>query len=136
MFYGTLKNTFVGNRPLARLSLGITGIDGQRAALEFVRDDASGDLVASPNYGLALDTPAPTESEINEMYLVENGWVKTEGHPEPPFTHWEDPLTGGYYFFANALTIQEGRDLCAGTPDSAAHFANDETPLGESFGGE
>lgn len=64
MFNGTLKNTFVGNTPLARLSIGITGTDGKRASLEFVRDDASGDLVAQLDEDEATERNEMTETEI------------------------------------------------------------------------
>lgn len=106
MFDGTLKNTFVGNRPLARLSLGITGADGKRAEIQFVRDDATGDLVAQLDEAEAQ--PAPTDSEINEMYLMENEWEKQMLGGVGQV--WEDPIGGGAYLFENALALQELRD--------------------------
>lgn len=123
MFDGTLKNTFVANTPLARLAVGITARDGTRAELNFVRDDATGDLVAQVETqvisGAEVDGSdaqdpfvGPTEDELNEMYLVAHAWQRGGRNQVDGLSDlWEDPLTGGCYFFANALVIQEGRDL-------------------------
>ncbi len=126
MFTGALPNVLVGTqaRPLARLTIGITNANGEHAELKFVRDDATNELVAQ--------TPPPTEQELNEQYLAVSGWEKHTDFNEPPYTRWEDPCTGGNYFLANALVIQEARDM-----DENANFINAETPLGdETFGGE
>jgi hypothetical protein len=53
----------------------------------------------------------PTEDELNELYLTVSGWTKTtlDGINDA----WEDPQSGGCYFFEHALEMQEGRELAA-----------------------
>lgn len=59
---GRMANTMVAGTPLARLRLGITGPDGKRAVIEFVRDEKTTELVAQldPAPALAQETQTST----------------------------------------------------------------------------
>lgn len=113
---GTLKNAFVGDAPLARLTLGITGIDGKRVEMQFVRDEATTDL---------LVVQSPTERELDEQYLCSQDWERQT--LEGIGVVWTDPFSGGNYHFESALAMQNLRDR-------QDMFA--ETPLEALYGGE
>lgn len=132
MFNGTIGNTYVANKPLARLTIGVCGSDGKRAAIEFKRDDATTELVAQvPADEIPAELPPPTTDDLDAHYLTKMDWTMNfvEGLGEL----WSDPIGGGDYTFANALDIQaarDHRDLIA----EALSF--EDTPLAELYGGE
>ncbi len=99
MFNGTLPNTTVAGKPLARLTIGVTAPGGKRDEIKFVRNEET----------QMLDC-APSETELNEHYLEVNGWERSELRGIGIV--WSDPLTGGDYSFASALDIQSARDMC------------------------
>lgn len=90
---------------IARLTIGVTSVSGDRAEINLTRDNGSGRLIVVEPAELV----PPTEKQLNELYLTVKGWTKTT--LDGITAAWEDPLNGGAYFFPNALEIQEGRDL-------------------------
>lgn len=124
MFDGTLCNTTVAGKPLARLTIGVTNAGGQRAAIEFVRNDETGDLVA--------ELPDPTPDELDADYLLKHGWEKQwlDGLGEV----WSDPIGGGDYQFRNALDIQDARECREAL--ELRQVAQCHTPLAERYAGD
>lgn len=146
MFSATLVNATVGqDKPasLARLTIGITNRAGQRAEMVFVRNPhnaaelvtqipqdvlTSAEVDSDDSHG----TEAPTEDEINEEYLVFNGWERFGRDQEDGLSDfWKSPVTGEVFPFAIAMNIQQGRDLI--DPSSSGMFANGETALGDAM---
>lgn len=120
---GSIKNTYVGNSPLARMTIGVTREGGECTVIELVRDPETNDLVVKAD--------PPSEREINELYLTVHGWMPAwiDG-----MDAWTDPATGAAHTFESALCIQESREQGGST--SAGMFANGETALADAFGGE
>ena len=52
------------------------------------------------------DDERPTERELNEIYLLVNGWQPRGAQ----CTYWYDPLSDVVYPFAYAMGIQDARD--------------------------
>lgn len=90
-FNGTLSNPGI-----ARLSIGVTGRDGKRAALEFKAENTAAPLV--------VQGPAQSQSE-DAAALALAGWEK-EG------ALWRDPLSGTLYFAEDADLVLWMRNVC------------------------
>jgi hypothetical protein len=82
-----------------RLHVGVMAPDGSYAALSFT----------APSTGASLVADAPTEQEMNEMYLLQHDWERRV--MEGVGMVYEDPIGGGSYELANALEIQGARDM-------------------------
>ena len=95
---------------LQRLTIGVTNANGERAALVFEKSETAPCAPLTPvlDEPAPAETPAPTERELNEMYLVARGWTKTT--LDGINVAWEAPTNGGAMPFENALYIQLYRD--------------------------
>ena len=99
---------FANPSNLRRLTIGVTNDNGERAEIVLEKSGDAPYAPLTPVIDEAPAQPAPTERELNEMFLLAHGWERITLDGINPA--WQDPRSGAAMSFENAVWHQHHRN--------------------------